>query len=263
MKTKRIAVDGVELAATDRGDGPLALVFLHYWGGSERTWTEVTAPIAETHRVIAYDHRGWGDSGASPDGYAIGRLADDAARVIAELAPSRYVLVGHSMGGKVAQLLASRRPAGLVGLVLVAPSPAGGVCLPDAQREQMLHAYDDAASAAATLDGVLTAHPLSAALRQRAIEDIVRGDPAAKAAWPQSSIAEDVSADLRRIEVPTLVIAGEHDRVDPPSMLEHEVVARISGATMRVLPGSGHLSPLEAPAGVADAIATFVRERVA
>ena len=59
-----------------------------------------------------YDQRGWGDSANAPGPYDVQRLADDAQAVIAALGYSNYVLVGHSMGGKVAQALAARRPPG-------------------------------------------------------------------------------------------------------------------------------------------------------
>ncbi|MBR7514038.1 alpha/beta fold hydrolase, partial [Mycobacterium tuberculosis] len=76
--------------------------------------------LADRYRIVATDHRGWGDSEAPADHYGIADLAADAEGVIEALGLRRYVLVGHSMGGKVAQRMASRRPNGLEGLVLVA-----------------------------------------------------------------------------------------------------------------------------------------------
>ena len=117
------ASNTTKLHVEDLGTGAPALVFLHYWGGSSRTWRHVTQALAPAFRTIAVDQRGWGRSDKPLEGYTLADLADDAERLIESLAPDRYVLVGHSMGGKVAQLMASRHPAGLAGLVLVAPSP--------------------------------------------------------------------------------------------------------------------------------------------
>jgi len=254
----KLAIHEIHLNVHDRGSGEPALVFLHYWGGSARTWDAVASRLDAARRIVAIDQRGWGDSDGPAHGYRIDELADDAQAVIATLGLGRYVLVGHSMGGKVAQLLASRRPAGLEGLVLVAPSPAGGVAIPDAQRDAMVRAYETTESTEATLDGMLTARPLAGEWRRHAIEDSVRGAPAAKRAWPTSGIREDVSSQLARIDVPTLVVAGELDRVDPVAMLEQEVVRRIAGATLHIVPGVGHLLPLEAPEVLAARIAEFV-----
>src|SRR6266478_4136923 len=115
----RIDVDGIQINVRDRGTGKPSLVFLHYWGGSSRTRTEVIDDLAHDHRCIAIDHRGWGESDAPGPGYGIDDLTGDALGVIRKLKLQDFVVVGHSMGGKVAQLLASRRPAGLKGLILV------------------------------------------------------------------------------------------------------------------------------------------------
>jgi pimeloyl-ACP methyl ester carboxylesterase len=119
----KIATNGIRLHVEEQGSGDLALVFLHYWGGSSRTWGKVIAALPKSYRTIAIDHRGWGQSEAPASGYGLADLADDAQGVIEALELKRYLLIGHSMGGKVAQLMASRRPKGLAGLVLVAPSP--------------------------------------------------------------------------------------------------------------------------------------------
>jgi pimeloyl-ACP methyl ester carboxylesterase len=119
-----IEIDGARLYADVRSAAAPALVFLHYWGGSRRTWHPVLTRLRPDQAFVAYDQRGWGDSANAPGSYDMERLTDDARSVIAASGYTEYVLVGHSMGGKVAQALAARRPAGLAGVVLVAPAPA-------------------------------------------------------------------------------------------------------------------------------------------
>jgi len=249
---------GVRIHVESAGEGELALVFLHYWGGSSRTWRLVTGALSERYRTVAYDHRGWGQSQAPADGYTIDDLADDAQAVIAGLGLQRYVIVGHSMGGKAAQCLAGRRPQGLAGVVLVAPSPPLPMAIGDEQRSAMAHAYDSRESIEAVLDNVLSGSPLSSALREQVIEDSLAGAPQAKAAWPRSAMREDIAEAAARIEVPVLVIAGERDLVDSPDTLRTALLPYISHAHMDVLPGIGHLSPLEAPADLAQRIDEFV-----
>lgn len=257
----KIDSNGVLIHVRERGVGHAglpALVFLHYWGGSSRTWDEVIAALPDGYRTIAPDHRGWGDSDKPATNYGLDDLADDAQRVVERLDLQRFVLIGHSMGGKVAQLLAARRPQGLAGLVLVAPSPPVPLNLPPDALAAMESAYVSQASVEAAIDGMLSAKRLAAASRQRVIEDSLRGSPEAKAAWPRYASQEDISREVASIEVPTTVISGELDRVDSVATLRDELLPRIPQARMHVLPETGHLSPLESPDQVAALIHAFI-----
>ncbi|WP_239157112.1 alpha/beta fold hydrolase [Actinocatenispora thailandica] len=248
----------MSLHIADTGGDTPALVFLHYWGGSTRTWDAVVDHM--TARCVAIDHRGWGQSSAPETGYTTADLADDAQTVLLTLGLRDYVLVGHSMGGKVAQLLATRRPAGLRGVVLVAPAPAKPVAVPDEARAQMAAAYDSRESVLATLDAVLSHAPLTDAAREQVVVDSLAGTPAAKRAWPARTILEDVSTDLARIDVPVLVVAGEYDRVEPVELMRSHVTDLIPGARLDVIPDAGHLLPLERPDALAERIDTFRKD---
>jgi pimeloyl-ACP methyl ester carboxylesterase len=243
----KIVANGIGIYVEDEGSGDLPLVFLHYWGGSSRTWHHVTSALASSHRTIATDHRGWGRSDAPPSGYGLADLAADAEGVIEALGLERYILIGHSMGGKVAQLLASRRPNGLAGLVLVAPSPPSPMRMPAEARDRMANAYASREAVEATIDQVLTAKALSPRDRAQVIDDSLRGAPPAKAAWPQATSLEDITQEVSAIDVPTIVIAGAMDRVDSVAILQSELMPRIPQAVLHVLPGTGHLSMLESP----------------
>jgi pimeloyl-ACP methyl ester carboxylesterase len=213
------------------GSGATALLYLHYWGGSARTWRPVIDALPDDYRHVAVDLRGWGDSARPDAGYRLADMADDVRRTIDGLGLERYILVGHSMGGKLAQYLASDRPAGLLGLVLVAPSPPLPLPLDAPQRAAIAHAYDDAASIGAT---------------------------AAKRAWPHGAMAEDITDRARDIAVPVTVVSGELDRVDPPAALLTHLLPFIPHALLETVPGRGHLLPLEAPQAVAHAIWRFM-----
>jgi pimeloyl-ACP methyl ester carboxylesterase len=253
----KIITNDVEIHIEDHGAGVPALIFLHYWGGSSRTWQHTISALDGTYRTVAIDQRGWGQSDKHASGYSLSDLAGDAQSVIAALHLDRYILVGHSMGGKVAQLMASRRPQGLAGLVLVAPSPPSPLGLPLDVRQGMVSAYDTRESVVATVEQVLAATALDPADLEIIIADSLVGAPAAKEAWPLFSSQEDITEDVSNIAVPTIVISGKNDRVDPPSVLMKELLPRISIASLHLLPGVGHLSPLEAPEELGSLIKTF------
>lgn len=249
----------VKLHVEDSRLNAPALVFLHYWGGSSRTWRHVTSALTPAFRTIALDQRGWGRSDKPPAGYTLSTLADDAQGLIERLGLDHYILVGHSMGGKVAQLLASRQSPGLAGLVLVAPSPPSPMDVPLVVRQSMVNAYDSRESILATVQQVLAAGPLYPDDLETIVEDSLQGAPAAKTAWPLNASQEDISEQAATIRVPTLVISGERDQVDPPAVLQHALMTRIPHASLHILPGVGHLSPFEAPGTLAELIRNFAR----
>jgi pimeloyl-ACP methyl ester carboxylesterase/predicted SnoaL-like aldol condensation-catalyzing enzyme len=259
----KIASNGIQLHVEVQGDGNLSLIFLHYWGGSSRTWRKVMSALPKSHRSVAIDHRGWGNSDAPTRGYALADMAADVQSVIEALDLKRYILVGHSMGGKVAQLMASRRPEGLVGLVLVAPSPPQPMAMPPEARQAMFSVYASRESIAAAIDGALTAKVLSPKDREQVIEDSLRGAPPAKDAWPRSTSQEDITGDVAAINVPTIVIAGELDVVDTVDILKTELLSRVPHAVLQIVPGAGHLLPLESPQELARLLDEFADARAA
>ena len=250
----KISSNGIELNVNDTGTGDIALVFLHFWGGSSLTWNEVTSRLRDRFRCITIDARGAGDSQAPSRGYSTNDHARDALNVIETLALRRYVLIGHSMGGKAAQLLASQQPAGLVGLVLVASSPLSPMAIDDAMRAQMKAAYEDRAAVEWTLNNVLVGSPISAESRSQLVTDALRLSSAAKAGWVDIGTREDFRERAASINVPVTIVAGELDRVDPIAVVKAHILPHYPKAQVHFLPNVGHLLPAEAPEVIAGLI---------
>ena len=104
----------VMAAAQDDSDGQRpALVLLHHFGGSSRTWQPFIAWIGDRRRCIALDLPGFGRQAAHSGPFTVAAMADHVAAQILGLGLDTYTLVGHSMGGKVALALAARCPDGL------------------------------------------------------------------------------------------------------------------------------------------------------
>ncbi len=233
---------------------PATAVLLHFFGGTSRTWTEVRARLdARGVRSIAPDLRGFGTAMDAPGPYTVDAYADDVAALAEREAGDRWVLVGHSMGGKIAFAVAARRLAGLVALVLVAPSPPWPEPMAEADRARLLAAYGDRSAAATTIDRI-TAHPLVGAVRERTLDDELRAGADAWRAWLECGSREDLSARAPDVAVPVLVLAGERDGGITPAVAG-AVAAALRG-TARTVPDAGHLLPLEATDVVAAAITT-------
>lgn len=258
MPHVRVSVNGVSFHVVDRGhrDRP-ALVFLHYFAGSARAWEPVVARLEGDYRCVAPDLRGHGDSAAPASGYATADGADDVAALAEAVGLGAYALVGHSMGGKIALALAARRPAGLRALVLVAPSPPTPEPTPPGERARLLATHGDRDAARETARTIV-ARPITSRRLARVIDDNVRTSGAAWRAWIEGGSREDISASTGAIAVPAVVVAGAADPVFPRDLLDREVVRRLSGARVVVVPEVGHLIPLEAPAEIAEAVRSAV-----
>lgn len=250
MMSRTIRTNGAELVVEEAGtDGP-ALVFLHYWGGSARTWDAVVARLPARLRKMVVNQRGWGGSRATGGRYDLEALADDVAAVVEDREIGRYVLVGHSMGGKVAQVLAGRRAHGLAGLVLVAPAPPTSMEVPAEVRIGMLASYRAREGVLQAL-GVLAGSALDEAKREQLIADTLRGEAGAKRYWPEQGMLVDVSAALSGTTVPVEVLIAERDQVEQEAVLRPTLSRFLPQARFTMVPGSGHLVPIEAPEAVA------------
>ncbi|UNI17042.1 hypothetical protein JDV02_003421 [Purpureocillium takamizusanense] len=255
----------ISFPAAARPQGALSdttLVLLHFWGGSSSTWAQFRSLLAPRFPVVALDFRGWGQS-TGPDNesaYSIAHLADDVEFVIRALGLTSLVLVGHSMGAKVAQLVAGRKCInGLLGLVLVSPAPPSPLELPPEMREQQLHAYDTPKSAELVTRNVLTASPLQQGIVDSIVTDMLRGNNHARAAWPGYGMSNDVAAEARQIDVPVLVVGAIADIVEPIARIKQEVCTVIPHAGLVTLHNSGHLIPIEAPAELDMAVSEFLQ----
>jgi pimeloyl-ACP methyl ester carboxylesterase len=254
------------LSSGNAGSPKPTLIFLHFWGGSSRTFSATISQISPDYQSLAIDFRGWGSSTGpqSPEAYSIHQLAIDIEIIISKLDIRDFILIGHSMGGKVAQLIAGRNGLkGLKGLVLIAPAPPTPLELPPDMKEQQLTAYSSTESAEFVTRNVLSASELSDGSVALIVEDMLKGNVFARAAWPEYAMGEDIVEHASKISVPVLVIGGGKDKVEPVGRLEKEILGTIDGAEMRVIENSGHLLPVEAPTLVARYIEYFAAKVVA
>ena len=236
----------LELRVTGDSTAP-TLMFLHHFGGSSRTWDGVIRRLEGRFQCVALDQRGFGDSSAAGD-YSLKAMAEDVLAVVDALSLERYVLIGHSMGGKVALSVASHRPAGLEGLVLIAPSPPTPEPMRADERTRLLRSHGSREAAIAT-NRSISRLPIEPAAFEALLEDNLRCKGAAWTAWLESGSLETV--ELGVIDLPTLLIAGEHDPVIPLELLTREVAPHLTEYRLEVIAGAGHLLPLEAAGRVA------------
>jgi pimeloyl-ACP methyl ester carboxylesterase len=244
-----------------------AVVFLHGIGGAARVWAaQMESFRAAGFAAVALDLAGYG---ARPPvtSMTFEGLAADIESSIAERGLSRPVLVGHSMGGMVAQTALRRRPDGYRAAVLACTSPAFGNPSGEFQRKFVADRLGplDAGRTMADLaprlvDAIMAPRPDPAA-RALAIE-VMGGVPAdTYRAAVRCLVGFDERAGLSAIRVPTLCLACERDPNAPPAVMER-MAAKIPDAQYVCLPGAGHLPNLEAPAAFDAAVLGFLRRAI-
>ena len=127
-------------------------------------------------------------------------------------------------------------------------------------QQLTMHAYDDEQSVQQSIDHMLTHQSLRAELRKQIVDDSLRAGSDARLAWPRYGLAQDVSEGLSNVTIPVLVLAGDHDRVEPPAVLAEHLLPLIPHTTMTVLEDTGHLSPPEVPGQVTRQITAFITQ---
>ena len=243
------------------GIGPEAILYLHGVGGDRTSFDAQIGAGGPGFAHIAWDMPGYGDSAALPD-MTFAALAEAALRLIDALHIERAHVVGHSMGGMIAQELAAGHQDRVASLVLSATSPAFGKAGGDWQQEFLaarlapLDTGKTPADLAPAIVEALVADGAAETAKAAAIASMSRISPDAYRAALTCLVTFDRREALANIKVPTLAIAGEHDTTAPPKVVAPMADA-IRGARYVLLPGVGHLANVENPTAYNAALGDF------
>ncbi len=249
-------------ACAERGRGSRTLVFLHGIGGNHRAFEGQLDHFAGSARAIAWDMPGYGAS-APLERMTFPGLAQALVALFDARGVEQAVVVGHSMGGMVAQELVASFPDRVAALVLYATTPAFGAASSDWQRqflESRLRPLDEGKTPAdlapALVAGIVGDQPDPEGIA-RAVECMSAIKSDAYRAALHCLVTFDRRDSLGSIRCPTLALACERDRVVSPAIVERMAQA-IPKASYRVLPGAGHLANLERPAAFDAALEEFL-----
>jgi pimeloyl-ACP methyl ester carboxylesterase len=261
--------DGAHLAVTVAGpdDGP-TIVLSHCWTGTRATWATVARRLAlGGNRVVLYDQRGHGGSTNAESVPAIPMLGDDLRDVLEATNTRDAVLVGHSMGGMSVLSYAAEHPAHFAehvqAVVLVATAAR---VLGRAVPGRVLHAaLGDGLQW--TRRGRIGRAVVRGSIGQQArrshidltLDSFANTTPVARAGYLAAMAAMDLRHALEVVTVPTTVLVGTRDLLTPPR-LSRQLAEALPDAELVILPGAGHMLPLEEPDRIIDAIrATVLR----
>ncbi|WPB55384.1 alpha/beta hydrolase [Xylophilus sp. GOD-11R] len=241
------------------------LFMLHALGGSAHAWGGVAAALPVNFETVTIDLPGFGEARHATD-TSIAATVEHVAAAVRQRGAARWMLVGHSMGGKIASIVAARALAGepglfgLAGVVLLAASPPSPEPMDEDRRAQMIgwaaNGPLDGCAARAFVDANVGA-PLDPAADRLALNDLQRSAPHAWLAWLERGSREDWSGEVGTLELPALIVAGgaDGDLGEAGQRATNAVV--YPQARLVVEQGAGHLLPLERPSQVAEHIERF------
>ncbi|MFE5508417.1 alpha/beta fold hydrolase [Amycolatopsis japonica] len=273
--SRRITVNGIQVNVTVAGSGP-AVLLLHGFPHTWRLWSEIIGPLAEHHRVIAPDLRGFGDSTRAAEGYDASTLASDVESLLAALGEPSAAVVAIDAGTPVAFLLALRRPD-LVRRLVLMESLVGS--LPGAEDflaggspwwfgfhsvpglgETVLIGHE-----AEYVDWFLASGTLGRGVAPEirdAFVDAYTGGEALRCAFsyyramPVSARQIGEAVATRRLTVPTMAI-GAHP---VGRALERQLRPVTDDLTAHLLPDCGHIIPLDKPGELLRLLTPFLAD---
>jgi pimeloyl-ACP methyl ester carboxylesterase len=242
---------------------------LHGLACGKRMWFHQVRHLRSRFRVIAYDQRGHGltDAPAVATDYSAGHLARDLVGVLDVLQIERAAIVGFSLGGGPALALAASRPERVSRLVL---ADVGAGADDPVKIESMTRQWGALIARGATDELVcemlrselFKVYARRNARRRNHMAALIRATPIDGLRFTLSEVLAKRKSLFRLIEplktvrAPTLVLLGEHDYVC--SKTARLVAQTIPNASLKIIKGSGHMSPLEQPAAFSAALMDFL-----
>ena len=252
MKDLEIDVKGQKLKLKEDGGGPVVL-FLHGAGGS--SWNPMLKLLAETHRVIAPEHPGFGRSPTPDWMMSVGDLAFFYLDMLEVMGLRDVHLAGHSLGGWTAAEIAIRNTTRLKSLTLMSPAgcrsqvPFGDIFLWNAETTTRAQFFDQ--KLADERIKLLPQADLDVQLQNKAT--------VARLAWNPRLHNPQLPHWLHRIDIPTLLVWGREDKIVPFACAK-PFTDNIKGARLVALPETSHALHTERATECSAALSAFVKE---
>lgn len=248
--------DNKQIAYRVVGSGAQDIVLVHGWSVSGAVYDNLIDELASSdYRLIIPDLRGTGESDKPNGGYSLENYLKDIEAVVADANAADYVVVGHSMGGAIAQKYAARHASELSALVLMSPVPASGFPLPEDIYELFWASADDPQLQAFIF--TISSVDLDPADLDHLVADAGTVLPKASRqsldAWTEADFADM----LDQITAPTLVLVSD-DPFMPQAFLQQTVADPIANAQLEYFSGAGHYLQVEDPEQTSAAISGFL-----
>ena len=257
--------------------GPRLIVLLHGFGASIFSWRTVTGALSKLGHVVAYDRHGFGNTpmverSKTHDAYSLSAQVEILHSIVTSKAKSRpVVLVGHSAGALVVTEFILRHPELATAVILESPAVWRKPPIPR-WLGKLLRAKSLEPRAEKLLEGFATSGMKilrdSFFDQAKLTQDVVDGytAPMSRPEWKlalwrfmTASQANQVRSNLWRIEMPTLIITGDHDKIVKVEDT-FKVAERIAGHSIYLVPNTGHLAHEEDPKDFLRVVTRFIEK---
>ena len=271
---------GVSLNLLEWSTEGVPLLFLHGFGNDASIWDDYAPEVVDAYRVLALDHRGHGDSDWDPERrYAHSDMVGDVERVTEALGIERLVVIGHSLGGRIATLFCGRHPERIAGFVLVDIGPEvdarGSTRIRqdvESNQKPVFETVEQYANLLSLAYPAAQPHAIMRMARNGLRRDdegrlVIKMDPALRGAMTEGEaarIAEEAASPeaqweaLGRITCPTLVVRGAASDILSPETADKMVDEVLPNGRLAVIGQAGHSVMTDNPEAFRDAVNAFV-----
>ncbi len=265
----KVHANGIDINYEIHGAGE-PLILIAGLGYDLWMWHKMVPGLAEHFRVLVFDNRGAGGTGKPAGPYTAQMLAADTAELMEALDIQNAAVMGHSMGGFIAQELVLSRPDLVTKLILSATNFGGPRHVPVTQEALAVLTDTQSDPIERLRRGILIScapsfserHPeiVEEWLAYRLQNPILPAPYQAQMAIGLGLMAEEACFEhrLEDVQAPTLILFGEHDKVVPPANADL-LAKEIADSQIQILPDAGHFFPFEVPDAANAAVVDFVK----
>ncbi|MGW5423924.1 alpha/beta fold hydrolase [Streptomyces sp. NPDC003943] len=241
------------------GSGPSRALVLHNWFGDRTSFAPLREHLDGSAGTYAFlDCRGYGEAIDADGAYTMEEVAADALAVADDLGWDTFSVVGHSMGGKAAQLMLLDAPERVRSVVGISPVSAAGFPLDADTWELFAGAAENHGNRRAIIDNTTGGRYDDAWLSALVDRSVTRSSATAFRAYLDSWSRTDFHERVRDNPAPVLLVVGAHDPALGADAMESTWLRWYPNARLTVLPDAGHYAPEETPKALADAIEGFL-----
>lgn len=267
---EKVQANGIEIAYQTQGNGK-PLVLISGVGYGSWFWSKLAPVLTDDFLVITFDNRGAGSSEKAPGPYSVSQMADDTAELLKVIGIQKAHILGHSLGGFIAQDFAVRYPEMVDKLILASTNYGGTNVIPITPEAIEVMTNREGDPVELVKRGIaIAAAPGFSEEQPEVAQELVEyrfTNPVPPPQYQAQVMAgagmanlteEQVDERMQAIDMPTLILFGEHDKVVPPGNAElmHE---KLSSSEVAIVPGTGHIFAIEDPVTTAEIIRAFLQ----